>query len=87
MAQIASLEQAVQQAANFAEGKIFLAKAYLDAGANFPKAVDLAREGLTLEPTPDIAELGHFVLADLYNRLGRPQDAAREVAAARRQAR
>jgi tetratricopeptide (TPR) repeat protein len=86
-AQIASLEQAVQHATDFPEGRIFLAKAYLDSGVNFAKAVELARQGLAAEPTPDIAELGHFVLADLYNRLGRPQDAAREVAAARRQAR
>ena len=28
--------------------------------------------------------LGHFVLADVYSRMGRPQDAAREAAAGRR---
>ena len=31
---------------------------------------------------PTSPNSAHFVLADLYNRLGRPQDAAREVAAA-----
>jgi arylsulfatase A-like enzyme/Tfp pilus assembly protein PilF len=77
--QIASLKQAVEQNARFPEGKIFLAKAYLDAGINFPEAIALAREGLGLSPSPDIASLGHFVLADLYNRVGRPQEAAREV--------
>ena len=81
-AQVAALEQSVQQNTDFAAGKIFLAKAYLDGGVNFAKAVELARQGLAAKPTPDIAELAHYVLADLYNRLGRPQDAAREVAAA-----
>jgi choline-sulfatase len=83
-AQIAALEQSIAQADTFAEGRIFLAKAYLDAGTNFSKAVDLAREGLALKPAPEVEALAHLVLADLYNRLGRPQDAAREVAAARR---
>jgi choline-sulfatase len=82
-AQIAAFEQAVQQNAAFAEGKIFLAKAYLDAHRDFQKAIDLAREALALEPPADVAELGHFVLADLYNRQGRVREAAREIAATR----
>jgi arylsulfatase A-like enzyme/tetratricopeptide (TPR) repeat protein len=84
VAQIASLKQAVAESQGFAEGEIFLAKAYLDTGTNFAEAIDLARQGLTHRPPPDIAALGHFVLADLYNRVGRPQDAAREVDAGRR---
>jgi len=84
VAQIASLKQSIEQSQDFAEGKIFLAKAYLDAGTNFAEAIDLARQGLTHQPPPEIAALGHFVLADLYNRVGRPQDAAREVDAGRR---
>jgi Tfp pilus assembly protein PilF len=83
-AQIAALEQSVGQAKEFAEGRIFLAKAYLDSGTNYPKAVELARRGLALKPAPEVGELGHYVLADLYNRLGRVQEAAQEVAAARR---
>ncbi len=77
--QVAALKQAVEQNPRFPEGKIFLAKAYLDAGINFPEAIVLAREGLTLDPRPDLASLAHYVLADLYNRVGRPRDAAREV--------
>jgi choline-sulfatase len=83
-AQIAALEQAVAQNAGFAEGKIFLAKAYLDAGVNFPKAVELARQGLSQSPAADIGDLGHLVLADLYSRLGRPGEAAHEVALSKR---
>ncbi len=84
VAQIASLKQALAEGGDFAEGKIFLAKAYLDTGTNFAEAIELARQGLTHQPPPEIAALGHYVLADLYNRVGRPQDAAREVAAGRR---
>jgi arylsulfatase A-like enzyme/Flp pilus assembly protein TadD len=79
-AQIAALKQAVEQTPNFSEGKLFLSKAYLDAGINFPEAIALARASLSLRLRPDLAPLAHFVLADLYNRVGRAQDAAREVA-------
>ena len=60
-AQIASLEAGDRRGrADFAEGKIFLAKAYLDAGTNFAEAIELARQGLTHQPPPDIAALGHL---------------------------
>ncbi|HEY3380395.1 MAG TPA: sulfatase-like hydrolase/transferase [Vicinamibacterales bacterium] len=77
--QIASLKQAVDQNPRFGEGWVFLAKAYLDTGTNFKEAIDLAKRGIDLQPRADIAALGHYVLADLYNRVSRPQDAAREV--------
>ena len=82
--QIATLKQAVEQSPKFPEGKLFLAKAYLDAGINFPEAIGLARESLSLNLRPELTSLAHFVLADLYNRVGRPDDAAREVALGRR---
>ena len=44
----------------------------------------LAERGLKAQPVSDVAPLGHYVLADVYNRQGRPQDAAAEVAKARR---
>jgi tetratricopeptide (TPR) repeat protein len=82
-AQIAALKQAVEQNPHFSEGKLFLSKAYLDAGINFPEAIALARDSLSLHIRPDLAPLAHFVLADLYNRVGRPQDSAREAALGR----
>jgi hypothetical protein len=51
----------------------------VDAGINFPEAIALARDSLSPHLRPDLAPLAHFVLADLYNRVGRAQDAAREV--------
>jgi len=78
--QIGALKQSIQSNPYFAEGHIFLAKAYLDSGKNFDEAVTLARKGLELHPRSDIAPLGHYVLADLFSRQGRAADSQREVA-------
>lgn len=77
-------KRAIDANASFAEGYFYLAKLYLDMGLNFDEAVRLARKGLELNPKSEYAPLGHYVLADIYNRTGRHQDAAREVAAGRR---
>ena len=78
--QIGALEQAIVSNPRFAEGHIFLAKAYLDSGRNFDHAIELARKGLELHPTPDIAPLAHYVMADIFSRKGRPGESQREVA-------
>jgi tetratricopeptide (TPR) repeat protein len=83
-AQVDALKQAIEQNPYFPEGKLFLAKAYLDAGINLPEAIGLARESLSLKLRPELTPLAHFVLADLYNRVGRPDEASREVALGRR---
>ena len=38
--------------------------------------------GLGRKPDPSVAALGHYVLADIYSRRGRENEAAREVARA-----
>lgn len=81
--QIGALKQSLTSNPRFAEGHFFLAKVYLDAGTNLDEAVRLARKGLELAPTSEFAPLGHYVLADVYNRQGRPREAAREVALGR----
>ncbi len=81
--QIGALKQSIVSNPRFAEGHIFLAKAYLDAGTNFDEAIDLARKGLELAPKSEYAPLAHYVLADIFNRQGRAQEAAREVALGR----
>ena len=65
---------------SFAEGHLFLAKAYLDAGQNLDEAVSLARKGIELEPTGEYAPLGHYVMADVFGRQGRRAEAEQEVA-------
>jgi arylsulfatase A-like enzyme/Tfp pilus assembly protein PilF len=76
-------EQAVTANPAFASGYLYLAKARLDLG-DLRGAESAALKGNSLGPDAAIAPLGHFVLADVYNRLGREQDAAREAAAGRR---
>lgn len=73
---------AVDARPQFAEGYLYLAKALLDAG-NLQGASQAATEGLSKSPDRSIAPLGHYVLADVYSRMGRENDAAREVARAR----
>lgn len=74
---------AVEARPEFAEGYLYLAKALLDGG-NLPGAEQAAQNGLARKPQASIAPLGHYVLADVYSRLGRENDAARQVALARR---
>lgn len=81
--QIGALKQSITSNPQFAEGHFFLAKAYLDSNTNLTEAMDLARKGLDIAPRSEFAPLGHYVLADIYNRQGRPADANREVALGR----
>jgi len=81
--QIGALKQSLESNPKFAEGHFFLAKAYLDSGSQFDEAIRLAQKGLELAPKSEYAPLGHYVLADLYNRQGRAQEASREVSLGR----
>jgi tetratricopeptide (TPR) repeat protein len=66
-----NFKEAVKANPKFARGYLFLAKAYLDRNESFDEAIRLALKGLELEPEAESAPLGHYVLADIYNRLGR----------------
>ena len=79
----AALRRSIEINPDFAEGHFFLAKALLDANERLEEAIDLARTGLELEPDPGMAPMGHYLLADIFTRLGRTEDAQRELAAAR----
>jgi tetratricopeptide (TPR) repeat protein len=81
--QIGALKQSIVSNPRFAEGHFFLAKVYLDAGTNLQEATSLARKGLELAPTSEFAPLGHYVLADIYNRQGRAREGAQELARGR----
>lgn len=78
----AEFRRSVETRPEFGTGHLYLAKALLDQG-DLVGAEAAARRGLAASPEPDIAPLGHFVLADVYNRLGRSREAAREEAKAR----
>ena len=79
----ARFRAAVEARPEFAEGYLYLAKALLD-GDDLPGAQKAAQDGLARKPQPSIAPLGHYVLADVFSRLGRENEAARQVALARR---
>ena len=82
--QIEALTGAVEANPEFAEGYLYLAKAHLDAGRDLRAALDIARTGLRLAPQSPYAPLGHYVIADIYNRLGQHELANREAALGRR---
>jgi len=61
----------------FAIGRLYLAKALLDTG-DLAGAEREAKAGLALTPDASLAPLGHYVLADVYNRQGRLGEARAE---------
>jgi arylsulfatase A-like enzyme/Tfp pilus assembly protein PilF len=77
--QVFELNEAIKAEKGFARAYLFLAKAYLDLNENFEEAIGLAKKGLELEPEAESAPLGHYVLADIYNRLGRWADYSAEL--------
>ncbi len=79
----ARFRAAVEARPEFAEGYLYLAKSLLDGG-DLPGAQKAAQDGLARKPQPSIAPLGHYVLADVFSRLGRENEAARQVALAKR---
>jgi arylsulfatase A-like enzyme/Tfp pilus assembly protein PilF len=76
-------EQTVAAAPEFGTGHLYLAKSLLDQG-RLDAAETAARKGLEANPDPRMAPLGHYVLADVYNRRGQHARAEAEVAKARR---
>ena len=80
---LARYREAVTSNPAFGTGFLYLAQALVEAG-DLAGAEEAARKGLELNPDPKIAPLGHYVLADIYNRQGRAGDAQRQVGFARR---
>ncbi len=68
--------QTVEQRPRFGTGYLYLAKALLDGGA-LEEVEKVAQEGLANDPEPAVAPLGYLVLADLYHRQGRKEEAER----------
>jgi len=76
---IQELQRAIDADESFARAYLFLAKAHLDLNENFAEAIRLAKKGLELEPEAESAPLGHYVLADIYDRLGRRAEYSAEL--------
>lgn len=69
---------------DFAPAHIFLAKVLMDGGKDLSEAEALALKGLELGPDRSTEILGHFVLADIYSRLGQDGASGRHAETARR---
>jgi len=78
--------QVATLAPDFAIGRLYLAKVLLDSG-DLAGAEREAKAGLSLSPDPSMAPLGHYVLADAYNRQGRVAEARAQQQAGERLAR
>lgn len=76
------LRLGVEQAPDFGPCYFFLAREELGSG-RLDAAADLARRGLEADSHSQVAPLGHYVLADVYNRKGEAGKAQAEVARAR----
>jgi hypothetical protein len=51
----------------------------MDSGDDLMRAKSLTEEGMKQNLDKDQAPLGHYLLADIYNRLGKPADAMDQV--------
>jgi len=80
---VTQYRKVVELQPDFGTGQLYLAKALLDSG-DLAGAAEWARKGLASNPEPRIAPLGHYVLADVFNRQGREAEARRATAAAER---
>lgn len=79
---LAALRQACTINPRFATGRFFLAAQLLRQG-DLEAARASAEEGLALERDGPFSALGFYVLADVYNRLGRARDAAQALSQGR----
>jgi tetratricopeptide (TPR) repeat protein len=80
---LAELRESTQRAPEFGPAFFFLAREELLAG-RLDAAAELASKGLDVDQHSAVAPLGHYVLADVYSRRGRPELARDEVRKAQR---
>jgi len=80
---INELKSCIQKNEEFGDAYVFLAKAYMDTGRDLEEASQLAEKGINLNPELKTTVLAHFVLADIYNRLGRGNESRWHVEKAR----
>jgi arylsulfatase A-like enzyme/Tfp pilus assembly protein PilF len=80
---IKEFKSCIQKNEEFGGAYVFLAKAYMDMGMDLQDAAQLAEKGISLNPDLRTTVLAHFVLADIYNRLGRYQESQQHVSKAK----
>ena len=80
---IKEFKSCIQKNEEYGSAYVFLAKAYMDTGMDLNEAAQLAEKGISLNPDLKTTILAHFVLADIYNRLGRYQESQQHVSKAK----
>jgi arylsulfatase A-like enzyme/Tfp pilus assembly protein PilF len=80
---IQEFKSCIQKNEEYGGAYVFLAKAYMDTGMDLNEAARLAEKGISLTPDLKTTVLAHFVLADIYNRLGRYQESQQHVSKAK----
>lgn len=82
-AERSELRSCVQQKPDFGIAYVYLAKNLMDGNGDLQEAESLTRQGLASKNLEqEQVVLAHYLLADLYNRLGRPHDAQAQAAIA-----
>ena len=84
-AAVEALRSAITMRPDVAPAHILLARSLLalEDATLYAEVEAAARRGLELDPPAEIRPLAHYVLADVYNRLGQPEAVQRELAFAR----
>ncbi|HVS13924.1 MAG TPA: sulfatase-like hydrolase/transferase, partial [Thermoanaerobaculia bacterium] len=77
-------QRAVDANPDFVRGAFLLAKLLMDTGGDLARAEAIARAALERDPDHRAGPLGHYVLADILNRLGRVREAQEAAAEGRR---
>ena len=80
---IKEFKSCIEKKEEYADAYVFLAKVYMDNAMDLNEAEKLAQKGLELKPELRASILAHFVLADIYNRLGRYEESRQHVDKAR----
>lgn len=76
--------RAIAAKPDFAAGYIYLARALMDNATTLQESYYLCSKGLAVASDQQSKALAHFVLADICNRMGRSEEAQRELEAGRR---
>jgi len=76
---IKEFKSCIEKDEELADAYVFLAKASMDNAVDLNEAEKLAQKGLELKPELRTNILAHFILADIYNRLGRHKESRKHV--------
>ncbi len=71
--------QAMEAEPDFNIPYFMVAKHLLDLGADLDEAVRLCERGVAIRPEDKYTAFGHFILADIFSRRGKPAESARSL--------